>query len=119
MPQAISILTDTNTKTIIKANGVKSETGETLVNVNNLQNSSSDSQVSISDLHYEIQGTGIVEVFYDNDMGKKITLTGRGVYPKPNDALLGYAKGNINITSDANVNKYNIIIECQKRKGFN
>jgi|SRR5210317_2037677 len=119
MPQSTTILTDINTKSIIKANGVKSESGETLVNINDLQNSSSDSQVSISDLHYEIQGTGSIEVFYDNDTSKKITLTGRGVYPKPNDALLGYAKGNINITSDANVNKYNIIIECQKRKGFN
>lgn len=119
MPQTTNTLVDNEQKVIIQTSGKKNESSETLVDIVGLKNSSSDSSVSISDLHYAIEGTGDIQVFYENDDSKKITLAGKGVYPKPGETVLSYVKGNINITTDQNVNKYNIIIECQKREGFN
>jgi len=119
MPLAKEILVDNSTKTIVKANGLKNEDNQSLVEISGLKNSSSDSSLNISGLHYAIEGTGSIQVFYTKDNSKKITLTGNGTYPRPDDKSIGYVSGDINITSDTNVNKYNIIIECQKREGFN
>jgi hypothetical protein len=119
MPLAKEILVDNSTKTIVKANGLKNEDNQSLVEISGLKNSSSDSSLNISGLHYAIEGTGSIQVFYTKDNSKKITLTGNGAYPRPDDVPIGYVSGDINITSDTNVNKYNIIIECQKREGFN
>ena len=112
-------LVDDNNKIIINANGVGSETEQTLVDVVNSNNASSDSKVSIANLQYEVVGTGDVTIFFKNDTSKKVVINGRGNYGlKPNEEKIKDAIGDILLTSDSNVTKYNIVIESQKESGY-
>jgi len=56
-------LVDNNDKIIVNANGVGSETEQTLVDVVNSNNASSEPKVSIANIQYEVVGTGDVTVF--------------------------------------------------------
>ena len=112
-------LVDDNDKIIVNANGVGSETEQTLVDVVNSNNASSEPKVSIANIQYEVVGTGDVTVFFKNDTSKKVIINGRGNYGlKPNEEKIKDAIGDILLTSDSNVTKYNIVIESQKESGY-
>jgi len=112
-------LVDDSNKIIINANGVGDEIEQTLVDVVNSNNASSDSKVSIANLQYEIVGTGDVTVFFKNDTSKKVIINGKGNYGlKPNEEKIKDAIGDILLTSDSNVTKYNLVIEAQKESGY-
>ena len=103
-------LVDDNDKIIVNANGVGSETDQKLVDVVNSNNASSEPKVSIANIQYEVVGTGDVTVFFKS---------GRGNYGlKPSEARIKDAIGDILLTSDSNVTKYNVVIEAQKESGY-
>jgi hypothetical protein len=114
-----SKLVDDNFKIIVNANGVASETNQTLVNVVGSNNASSEPKVSIANIQYEILGTGNVTVFFKNDTTKKVILSGRGNYGlKPSEEKIKDAIGDILLNSDSNVTKYNLVIEAHKESGY-
>ena len=112
-------LVDDDDKIIVNANGVSSETDQTLVDVVNSNNASSEPKVSIANIQYEVLGTGNVTVFFKNDTTKEVVISGRGNYGlKPSEEKVKDAIGDILLTSDSNVTKYNIVIEAQKESGY-
>jgi len=112
-------LVDDNFKIIVNANGVDSETEQTLIDVVNSNNASSQPKVSIANIAYEILGTGDVTVFFKSDTSKQVVINGRGNYGlKPNEIKIKDAVGDILLTSDSNVTKYNIVIEAHKETGY-
>ena len=112
-------LVDDNFKIIVNANGVGSETEQTLVDVVNSNNASSEPKVSIANIQYEVLGTGNVTVFFKNDTTKEVVISGRGNYGlKPSEEKVKDAIGDILLTSDSNVTKYNVVIETHKESGY-
>ena len=112
-------LVDDDDKIIVNANGVGSETEQPLVDVVNSNNASSEPKVSIANIQYEVVGTGDVTVFFKNDTSKNIIINGRGNYGlKPSEERIKDAIGDILLTSDSNVTKYNVVIEAQKESGY-
>ena len=112
-------LVDDNFKIIVNANGVGSETEQTLVDVVNSNNASSEPKVSIANIQYEVLGTGNVTVFFKNDTTKEVVISGRGNYGlKPSEEKVKDAIGDILLTSDSNVTKYNVVIEAHKESGY-
>ena len=108
-------LTDNSFNIIVKANGVGSEEEQTLVDVVNSNNATSEPKVSIADIHYEILGTGKCTIFFKNDIEKKVEIEGRGNYGlKPTEDRIKDAIGDILLTSDSNVTKYNVVIETKR-----
>ena len=112
-------LVDDRFKIIVNANGVGNETEKKLVDILNSNNATSDSKVSIANIQYEIIGTGNVTIFFKNDTLKNVVINGRGNYGlKPNEEKIKDPIGDILLTSDTNVTKYNIVIEAQKESGY-
>ena len=112
-------LIDDNFKIIVNSNGVGGEFQQKLVDVVNSNNASSEPKVSIANIQYEVVGTGDVTVFFKNDTSKKVIISGRGNYGlKPSEARIKDAIGDILLTSDSNVTKYNVVIEAQKESGY-
>ena len=112
-------LTDNDFNIIVKANGVGSEEEQTLVDVVNSNKATSEPKVSIADIHYEILVTVKCTIFFKNDIEKKVEIEGRGNYGlKPTEDRIKDAIGDILLTSDSNVTKYNVVIEAQKESGY-
>ena len=111
-------LVDDNFKIIVNANGVADDTDQTLVDVVNSNNASSQPKVSIAHIAYEILGTGDVTVFFKGDTSKKVVINGRGNYGlKPSETKIK-GIGDIKILTDANVDKFSLMLECHKETGF-
>ena len=120
MTISTSKLVDNDFHIIVNSNGIGSETDQTLVDVINSNNASSEPKVSIANIVYEVQGTGNVTVFFKNNTEKQIVLSGRGNYGlKPNEQKIKDTIGDILLTSDSNVTKYNVVIETHKESGYN
>ena len=112
-------LVDDNFKIIVNANGVADETDQTLIDVVNSNNASSEPKVSIAHIAYEVLGTGDVTVFFKGDTSKKVVINGRGNYGlKPSENKIKDTIGGILLTSDSNVTKYNVVIEAHKETGY-
>ena len=112
-------LVDDSFKIIVNANGIGNETEQKLVDVVNSNNASSEPKVSIANIQYEIVGTGDVTVFFKGDTSKNVVISGRGNYGlKPSEERIKDVIGDILLTSDSNVTKYNIVIEAQKESGY-
>jgi hypothetical protein len=113
-------LVDNNFHIIVNSNGIGSEEEQTLVDVVNSNDASSEPKVSIANIAYEIQGTGNVTVFFKNDTEKQVVLSGRGNYGlKPTEEKIKDTIGDILLSSDSNVTKYNVVIETHKETGYN
>ena len=101
-------LTDNSFNIIVKANGVGSEDEQTLVDVVNSNQASSEPKVSIADIHYEILGTGKCTIFFKNDIEKKVEIEGRGNYGlKPTEDRIKDAIGDILILFALLLPRYN------------
>jgi len=123
-------LADDNFKTIIKANGVGSETKQLLLDASETIGASASPNLSVAHLYYEILGTGNITLFFDAETDEEIstTFSGRGNYglkvnePKIKQGDTGVTlvnpKGDVLLSSDSNVTSYNIIVEFRKEKGF-
>tara|TARA_B100001564_G_C20408817_1_gene564696 strand:+ start:98 stop:472 length:375 start_codon:yes stop_codon:yes gene_type:complete len=116
-------LVDDNFKIMINANGVGSEEDQKIVDVEASNNASSEPKVSIANLQYEILGTGNVTLFFEKrssiDTTKQLIISGRGNYGlKPSENKIIDTIGDIFLTSDTNVTKYNIVLEAHKESGY-
>ena len=116
-------LVDDNFKIMVNANGVGSEEDQKLVDVEASDNASSEPKVSIANLQYEILGTGNVTLFFEKrssvNTTKQLIISGRGNYGlKPDEIKITDTIGNIFLTSDSNVTKYNIVLETHKESGY-
>ena len=116
-------LVDDNFKIMVNANGVGSEEDQKIVDVEASNNASSEPKVSIANLQYEILGTGNVTLFFEKrasiDTTKQLIISCRGNYGlKPDEGKITDTIGNILLTSDSNVTKYNIVLETHKESGY-
>ena len=116
-------LVDDNFKIMVNANGGGSEEDQKIVDVEASNNASSEPKVSIANLQYEILGTGNVTLFFEKrssiDTTKQLIISGRGNYGlKPDEGKITDTIGNILLTSDSNVTKYNIVLETHKESGY-
>ena len=116
-------LVDDNFKIIVNSNGVGSEFQQKLVDVVGSNNASSEPKVSIANLQYEILGTGNITLFFEKrasiDTTKQLIISGRGNYGlKPDEGKITDTIGNLLLTSDSNVTKYNIVLETHKESGY-
>ena len=109
-------LVDDGFKVINKITGAKNE-NEKLIEVDSLKNSTNESEISIANAYYEVEGTGTVTLQFDNE--KELTMTGIDNYGlKPTETKIK-GTGDITITTDTNVNKFSLMLECHKETGFN
>ena len=116
-------LVDDNFKIIVNANGVGKEEDQKIVDVEASNNASSEPKISIANLQYEILGTGEVTLFFEKresvDTTKQLIISGRGNYGlKPDEGKIKDTIGNLLLTSDSNVTKYNIVLETHKESGY-
>ena len=116
-------LVDDDFKIVVNANGVGSEEDQKIVDIEASNNASSEPKVSIANLQYEILGTGEVTLFFEKrgsiDTTKQLVISGRGNYGlKPNEIKIEDTIGNIFLTSDSNVTKYNIVLETHKESEY-
>ena len=116
-------LVDDNFKIMVNANGVGSEEDQKIVDVEASNNASSEPKVSIANLVYEVIGTGNVTLFFEKrasiDTTKQLIISGRGNYGlKPDEIKITDTIGNVSLTSDSNVTKYNIVLETHKESGY-
>ena len=116
-------LVDDNFKIIVNAKGVGSEDDQRIVDVEASNNASSEPKVSIANLVYEVIGTGNVTLFFEKrasiDTTKQLIISGRGNYGlKPDEIKITDTIGNVSLTSDSNVTKYNIVLETHKESGY-
>ena len=116
-------LVDDNFKIIVNANGVGNEEDQKIVDVEASNNASSEPKVSIANLVYEVIGTGNVTLFFEKrasiDTTKQLIISGRGNYGlKPDEVKITDTIGNVLLTSDSNVTKYNIVLETHKESGY-
>jgi len=108
-------LVDDGFKVINKITGAKNE-NEKLIAVDSLKNSTNESEISIANAYYEVEGTGTVTLQFDNE--KELTMTGIDNYGlKPNETKIK-GTGDITITTDTNVDKFSLMLECHKETGF-
>jgi len=108
-------LVDDNFKVINKITGARSE-NEKLIELDTLKNSTNESEISIANAYYEVEGTGTVTLQFDND--KLLAMTGIDNYGlKPSETKIK-GTGDIKIITDANVDKFSLMLECHKETGF-
>mgnify|MGYP001482246591 CR=1 FL=1 len=75
-----------------------------------------NAEISIANAYYEVEGTGTVTLQFDNE--KELTMTGIDNYGlKPSETKIK-GTGDIKITTDANVDKFSLMLECHKETGF-
>ena len=110
---------DDTIKVITNVKGIKEE-DNTIVKVSDLKNATSQPKISIANVNYEIFGTGEVKLFLGNKDNLMLTLSGRGNYGlKPTEIkLVKDAEQDVLLTSDSNVPKFNISLECHKETEF-
>ena len=108
-------LVDDGFKVINKVTGARNE-NEKLIELDNLKGSTNESEISIANAYYEVEGTGTVTLQFDD---KSLTMTGIDNYGlKPTETKIK-GTGDITITTDTNVDKFSLMLECHKEIGFN
>ena len=115
-------LVDSKTKVISTVTGSVNEDSQSALDVTKLIDSTSEPRVSVVNVHHEILGTGKVTLLFDER--EILELTGRGNYGlKKNEDKIETEttdkEGDIFVKSDANVSKFNLVLECRKESGFN
>ena len=109
-------LVDDSFKVINKITGARNE-NEKLIELDSLKGATNESKISIANAYYEIEGTGTVTLQFDDE--KELKMTGIDNYGlKPTETKIKGA-GDIKIITDANVDKFSLMLECHKETGFN
>ena len=123
-------LADDSFKTIIKANGLGGETKEKLLDASILSGATSSPNLSIAHIYYEILGTGNLTFFFDAETDEQVAkqFSGRGNYGLKKDeprikqgdtgTTLTNPTGDVLVSTDNTITKYNIVVEFRKEKGF-
>ena len=108
-------LVDDGFKVINKVTGARNE-NEKLIELDGLKNSTNESVISIANAYYEVEGTGTVKLQFGDE--KELSMVGIDNYGlKPTETKIKGA-GDIKILTDANVNKFSLMLECHKETGF-
>tara|TARA_B100000902_G_scaffold55130_1_gene61774 strand:+ start:123 stop:485 length:363 start_codon:yes stop_codon:yes gene_type:complete len=111
-------LVDDNFKVINKITGARNE-NEKLIELDDLKGSTNESEVSIANVYYEIEGTGTVTLRFDDPFSDDFNMVGIDNYGlKPTETKIK-GVGDIQILTDANVDKFSLMLECHKEIGFN
>ena len=109
-------LVDDSFKVINKITGARNE-NEKLIELDNLKGSTNESKISIANVYYEVEGTGTVKLQFDSE--EEFNMIGIDNYGlKPTETKIK-GTGDIKITTDANVDKFSLMLECHKETGFN
>ena len=116
---------DTN-KVITSVSGIGGETEQLLLDVSKLNKADSSPRLSIENIHYEIQGTGKINLYWDAKVDEEILeLSGYGNYGlipseknKEISSTTSIPNGDVLLTSDSDVKKYNLVLEFKKETGF-
>ena len=123
-------LADDNKKVIVKANGFGGETKETLLDASILSGATASPNLSIAHIYYEILGTGNLTFFFDAETDEQVArqFSGRGNYGLKKDeprikqgdtgTTLTNPTGDVLVSTDNTITKYNIVVEFRKEKGF-
>ena len=107
-------LVDDGFKVINKVTGARNE-NEKLVELDTLKGSTNESELSIANAYYEVEGTGTVTLQFDD---KSLTMTGIDNYGlKPVEEKIK-GTGDIQVTTTFDVDKFSLLLECHKEKGF-
>ena len=120
-----NIVDDTN-KVITSVSGIGGETEQLLLDASKLSKADSAPRLSVENIHYEIQGTGNIKLYWDAEIDEEILeLNGYGNYGlvpseknKEISSTTSSPNGDVLFTSDSNVKKYNLVVEFKKEKGF-
>ena len=108
-------LVDDSFKVINKITGARNE-NEKLIELDSLKGSTNESEISIANAYYEVEGTGTVTLQFDDD--KKLEMTSIDNYGlKPSEEKIK-GTGDIKITTDNFVDKFSLMLECHKETGF-
>ena len=108
-------LVDDSFKVINKITGARNE-NEKLIELDNLKGSTNESEISIANAYYEIEGTGTVKLQFDSE--EEFSMVGIDNYGlKPTETKIK-GTGDIKITTDTNVDKFSLMLECHKETGF-
>ena len=108
-------LVDDSFKVINKITGARNE-DEKLIELDTLKNSTNESEISIANVYYEVEGTGTVKLQFDSE--EEFNMIGIDNYGlKPTETKIK-GTGDIKITTDANVDKFSLMLECHKETGF-
>ena len=123
-------LADDSKKTIIKANGLGGETKQLLLDASELSGATASPNLSIAHIYYEILGTGNLTFFFDAETDEQVArqFSGRGNYGLKKDeprikqgdtgTTLTNPTGDVLVSTDNTITKYNIVVEFRKEKGF-
>jgi len=120
-----NIVDDTN-KVITSVSGIGGESEQLLLDASKLSKADSAPRLSIENIHYEIQGTGKINLYWDAEVDEEILeLDGYGNYGlisseknKEISSTTSSPNGDVLLTSDSNVKKYNLVLEFKKETGF-
>tara|TARA_B100000683_G_scaffold164795_1_gene158702 strand:- start:587 stop:943 length:357 start_codon:yes stop_codon:yes gene_type:complete len=108
-------LVDDSFKVINKITGARNE-NEKLIELDTLKNSTNESEISIANAYYEVEGTGTVKLQFDSE--EEFNMIGIDNYGlKPTETKIK-GTGDIKIITDANVEKFSLMLECHKETGF-
>ncbi len=115
-------IVDNKTKVISTITGSVNEDSQSALDVTKLIDATSEPRVSVVNVHHEILGTGKVTLLFDER--EVLELTGRGNYGLKKDeekieTETTDKEGDLFVKSDANVSKFNLVLECRKESGFN
>ena len=115
-------IVDNKTKVISTITGSVNENSQSALDVTKLIDATSEPRVSVVNVHHEILGTGKVTLLFDER--EVLELEGRGNYglkkdEKKIETETTDKEGDIFVKSDANVSKFNLVLECRKESGFN
>tara|TARA_B100000900_G_scaffold402333_1_gene408065 strand:- start:79 stop:444 length:366 start_codon:yes stop_codon:yes gene_type:complete len=111
-------LVDDNFKVINKITGARNE-NEVLINLDNLKGATNESEISIANVYHQVEGTGKVQLLFENtNEGEEFTMEGIDNYGlKPTESKIT-GTGDITVKTDANVEKFSLLLECHKEIGF-
>ena len=116
---------DTN-KVITSVSGIGGETEQLLLDASKLSKADSAPRLSIKSVHHQIQGTGKIKLYWDAKVDEEILeLSGKGNYglisgekKKEISSTTSSPNGDVLLTSDGDVTKYNLVLEFKKETGF-
>ena len=123
-------LADDSFKTIVRANGQGGEAKGKLLDTSKLSGATASPNLSIAHIYYEILGTGNLTFFFDAETDEQVArqFSGRGNYGLKKDeprikqgdtgTTLTNPTGDVLVSTDNTITKYNIVVEFRKEKGF-
>ena len=104
---------DTDSKTIIKSIGIKSEVDQIMVDAEKLTDGNNESKISLIECYYQIKGTGTLTISADAET-EDLSLTGKGKYGLRPDQLKFGNDAKIKLTTDSNVESYLLVTEFRR-----